>query len=130
MNMARKDLQMCKKPLREEPMSEATYVEEACRWARELTRREARGPGDLENAWHRLEARYGVPWRTFWALRYRRPECITAYLYERIGHAYRAELSRQMQLYRDELEHTKTKSGTSETLVRAAAALAGEGDDK
>jgi hypothetical protein len=44
-------------------MPDAVYVDEAARWARFLTQTESRGPGDLENAWSRLERRYGVPAR-------------------------------------------------------------------
>lgn len=46
-------------------------LEQARDWADELTHLEMRGPGDLEPAWRRLEARYGIPYSTFWSLRYR-----------------------------------------------------------
>lgn len=46
-------------------------LKEARAWADELTAMEIAGPGDLEPAWRRLEARYGVPFQTFWSLRYR-----------------------------------------------------------
>lgn len=49
----------------------AQLLAEARAWADELTAMEIRGPGDLEPAWRRLEARYGVPYSTFWSLRYR-----------------------------------------------------------
>lgn len=49
----------------------AQLLEEAKEWAKELTAMEIRGPGDLEAAWHRLETRYGIPYSTFWSLRYR-----------------------------------------------------------
>ena len=104
-------------------MSEAVFVDEAAEWAKALTRNEARGPGDLENAMHRLEVRYGVPWRTFWALRYRKPEWITALTYQRLRSAYQAECERQMRRYEHELEITKAKAGASETLVSAAVVV-------
>jgi len=69
-------------PLRAEQVSSA--VDQAAVWARELTRQEARGPGDLSNAWRRLEARYGVPAATFWSLRYRKPKDILASVYFRL----------------------------------------------
>jgi hypothetical protein len=66
---------MWKNPSRGEAvMSDAALLGEATGWAKRLTRAEARGPGDIENAWRRLEARYGIPWRSFWALRYRPPQ--------------------------------------------------------
>lgn len=49
----------------------AQLLAEARAWADELTAMEIRGPGDLEAAWRRLEARYSVPYSTFWSLRYR-----------------------------------------------------------
>lgn len=45
-------------------------VSEARAWAKELTALEITGPGDLERAWERLEGRYGIPYSTFWSLRY------------------------------------------------------------
>lgn len=107
-------------------MSDAVLVDEAAGWAKALTRTEARGPGDLENAWQRLEARYGVPWRTFWALRYRKPAWITAFNYQRLRMAYQSECERQARLYRHELEITKAKAGPDALVVRTAIAVAGE----
>jgi hypothetical protein len=124
--MAEGGFQVREKSLQDSPMSDAAYVDQAADWAKALTRNEARGPGDLENAMHRLEARYGVPWRTFWALRYRKPEWITAFTYQRLRDAYQAECERQMRLYQHELEITKAKAGADQALVSAAAALAGE----
>lgn len=88
---------MCKKALRDG----MTYVDQATEWAKELTRSEARGPGDMENAWRRLEARYGVPWRVFWQLRYRKPSDMLVTVYARLQLAYAAECERQMR----RLEH-------------------------
>jgi len=98
-------------------------VEQSALWARELTRREARGPGDIESAWHRLQARYGVPFRTFWALRYRPPKTIAADLYLRLCAAYQAECDRQMRKLRHELEITKATAGAAAASVVAAAAV-------
>jgi hypothetical protein len=47
-------------------------VSEARAWAKELTAIEITGPGDLEPAWRRLETRYGIPYSTFWSLRYQK----------------------------------------------------------
>lgn len=122
--MAEECLQVRKKNSQgKETMTEAAYVDQAAQWAKRLTQTEARGPGDLENAWHRLEGRYGVPWRTFWALRYRKPRDITAYLFDRLRAAYEAECARQMRLHAHELEITKAITGPDCPAVVAAAAL-------
>ena len=101
-------------------------VEQAASWARELTRREVRGPGDLENAWRRLEARYGVPVNTFWQLRYRRPKDIVASLYFRLSGAYQAECERQMRRLKYEIEITKAIAGPDHAVVRKIEALVGK----
>jgi hypothetical protein len=49
----------------------AQVLAEARGWAEELTALEVQGPGDLEPAWRRLEGRYGIPYSTFWSLKYR-----------------------------------------------------------
>jgi hypothetical protein len=107
-------------------MSESAYVDQAATWAKRLTQTEARGPGDMENAWRRLEARYGVSWRTFWALRYRKPREITAFLFDQLKAAHAAECERQERLFKHEREITAAISGPDSVLVRAASALAGE----
>jgi hypothetical protein len=133
--MTSEGLQVRKNPSRDETMSDAAYVEEAAAWARRLTQSEARGPGDLEPAWRRLEARYGVSWRDFWSLRYRKPSKIATSLYMRLQAAYRAECERQMQRLRHELEITRTIAGPAhpvvvqvQAVVDAAAAPVGNDD--
>jgi len=118
-----------KELLPSEQKMDAALVDNCADWARRLTQTEARGPGDLENAWHRLEARYGVPWRVFWCLRYRRPKAVTAAIYARLLAAYEQECERQTRKLRNELEITKRKVGANHAAVRAAAALAGEEDN-
>ena len=49
----------------------AQVLAEARAHADELTAMEIHGPGDLEAAWRRLESRYGIPYSTFWSLKYR-----------------------------------------------------------
>ncbi len=80
------------------------HVIEAREWANTLVRRESRGPGDLENAMRRLEARYGIPWRTFWSLRYRPPEDILTNVYFRLLQAFQSECQRQKRLIEHELK--------------------------
>jgi hypothetical protein len=104
-------------------------VDQSAYWARELTRREQRGPGDIEAAWVRLQRRYGVPLRTFWALRYRKPKTICADIYLRLRGAYQAECERQMRKLADELEITRKVAGPLHPAVVAAATLVGEADD-
>lgn len=92
-------------------------------WAADLVRREARGPGDLENAMRRLGARHGIPWRTFWTLRYRPPRDILWGLAARLHAAHEAEINRQIELLQHELTITKAKAGSHHAAVRAAEAL-------
>lgn len=117
---------MCKKPLHEEQMTSA--VSEAREWAKWLVQRETRGPGDLENAMRRLEARYGVPFSTLWALRYRPPKDIFVGVYEALRDAYLAEHEKQERLLRHEREITEAKSRISSAFVRAGAAIARAAD--
>ena len=116
---------MCKKFLREAQMSDAAYVDQAADWARSLTKIEARGPGDIENAWRRLEQKYGVPARAYWALRYRPPKNIVASIYFGLRAAYEAECARQLRRLQHEFEITKAIR-PSHAAVAAAAAVVGE----
>lgn len=106
-------------------MSDTALVDQAAGWAKALTQREARGPGDIENAWRRLESRYGIGWRVFWALRYRKPTFLTASTFSAIYSAYRAECERQMRKLQNEIETTKAITGTSHSYVDEISALVG-----
>ena len=117
---------MSKKPLRVEQMT--TAVSEAREWAKWLVQRETRGPGDLENAMRRIEARYGISFSTLWSLRYRPPKDIFVSTYELLRSAYLAEHEKQERLLRHEREITKAKSRIGAALVRASSSLAGEKD--
>lgn len=57
--------------MRNRALISAQMLAEARGWAEELTELEIKGPRDLEDAWRRLETRYGIPYSTFWSLRYR-----------------------------------------------------------
>lgn len=57
--------------MRNRALISAQMLAEARGWAEELTEMEITGPRDLEDAWRRLETRYGIPYSTFWSLRYR-----------------------------------------------------------
>lgn len=121
---------MCKKTLHEMQMSDATYVDQASGWARWLTQHEARGPGDMDGAWRRLERRYGVPARMFWALRYRKPKTLSVGIYTRIKHAIDAERERQFQLLKRDLEITKGEAGHDHPAVVAAEIVVCEVEGK
>lgn len=73
-------------------------VSEAQMWASHMVPRESRGPGDTENAMRRLEARYGIPWRVFWNLRYRTPADVMVGLWRQLHAAYENECERQERL--------------------------------
>lgn len=100
-------------------------IADARAWANELIRRESRGPGDMENAMRRLEARYGIPWRTFWQLRYRAPKDVFVSVYLQLKSAYEAECGRQERLLKYERELTEAK-----VLALAALDRANSGMDK
>jgi hypothetical protein len=117
---------MCKKSLQGTQMSDGVYVERAAAWAKELTAYESRGPGDTENAWRRLEDRYGIPARTFWSLRYRPPKEIFVSLFVRIHTAYRQEQERQARKIEHELAITKAITGPDDIAVVATEVTLGE----
>lgn len=100
-------------------------VTKARSWASELVRRESRGPGDMENAMRRLETKYDIPWRVFWALRYRPPTDLFVRVYLQIQSAYVSECERQERLLRHEIAITKLKVGPHSKAVRAAEAVVG-----
>lgn len=116
---------MCKKSLRVEQMNEAAIVNQAAQWASELTHHEARGPGDIENAWQRLEYKYGIPTSLLWSLRYRKPKTMSALGLARLHAAYRAECERQMRKLENDIEATKELAGPLNAVVLAAEAVVG-----
>lgn len=106
--------------------TQKTVVAEATEIANFLTHREARGNGDTENAMRRLEARYGVPFATFWALRYRKPKDIAGSILTMLRAAYQAECERQRKLLEHEIEIARARGLSSSPLVRAAVRLSCE----
>lgn len=107
-------------------MSDSAYAKDACSWANALIRRETRGPGDQENAMRRLEARYGISWRTFWSLKYRPPSDVLTGIYFRLRDAYQSECERQMRLLEHELAITKAKAGALNPAVAATETVVGK----
>lgn len=110
-------------------MSPTVFVDQASEWANHLVRRESRGPGDVENAMRRIEARYGVPYSVLWALRYRRPKDLTVSVYAHLHAVYMAEIDRQQRLLEHERSITEAKTWLGRALVRAAGPL-GSSDDE
>ena len=109
--------------LRVKQMSEA-LVQDARHWANNLIQREARGPGDTENAMRRVSQRYGIDYAALWSLRYRPPKRIFADIYFGLRAAYLDECDRQLKRLNHELIITKAKAGPDAASVRAAQAVA------
>lgn len=116
-------LRVRKKNLQDQGMTDAAFLDEATGWARRLTQVEARGPGDLENAWRRLEHKHGIPWRTFWSLRYRPPRDLAVSIYHRLRSAYEAECERQIRRLEHDLLITRQIAGPAHPVVAAAQAV-------
>lgn len=104
-------------------MNAATFVEHAGELASKMIARETRGPGDVENAMRRLEARYAIPYQALWQARYRRPKQIAAHVYAAIVAAYETECDRQAKLLEHERAITKAKGWPSEAFARASVEL-------
>jgi hypothetical protein len=82
------------------PMS----VEAATEYVRTMVQRESHGPGDLDNAMNRIEARYGLPFWTLWHLRKGRAKGIEASMLARIRAAYLDMCHRQASNLLHEIE--------------------------
>ena len=100
-------------------------VSEAKEWATHMVLREMRSPGDLENAMRRLESRYGIPWRTFWNLRYRPPADILVGVWRQLHAAYEAECQRQERLLAHERHIAEAQVLSFEALDSTTADGAG-----
>lgn len=104
-------------------------VEEAKRLTTELLKLESRGNGDLENAMKRLANRYGLPWRTFWTLRYRNPKHLFVGVFETLKEAHRAECGRHIERLRHELQIAKINGVPVQDLEDQASTLIAELED-
>lgn len=106
-------------------MSDATYIDQAVGWSKDLTRAQSMGTGDVERAMRNVERIYGIDYWTLWRLRYRRQEIKTigVSVYMRLREAYQAECERQMRMMRHELERTKAIAGPDAPAVVAASTL-------
>lgn len=101
----------------------------ARQWANDLVRRESRGPGDMESAMRRLEARYGIPWRTFWTLRYRTPADVMVGVFLKLQAAHHAECERQQRLLKHEIDIAQAKVSAFQAVARPQPDLAGSESD-
>lgn len=88
-------------------------------WANALVMREMKTPGDLINSMHRLERRYGIPWRTFFNLRYRPPSDVLVGVYRQLHAAYQNECERQEKLLAHERHVAEAKVLAAENLYSA-----------
>lgn len=98
-------------------------LRDAQAWANALVMREMKTPGDLHNAMHRLEARYGISWRTFFNLRYRAPADVLVGVYRQLQLAYEAEIKRQERLLAHERHVAEAKVLAFQALDGATSEL-------
>lgn len=100
-------------------------VEAATDYVRTMVQRESRGPGDLDNAMQRLEARYGLPFWTLWHLRRGKAKTVEASLLARIRGAYLDMCQRQASNLLHEIElEAAAGDDTDLDLATALRALA------
>jgi hypothetical protein len=104
-------------------------VEDAKSMAMKLAWHECKGPGDFLEAMRRVAERIGVPYGTFWNLRYRKPKEIATHEYMGIF----AEFAKNKHKYRAERDEVAEPSKVGTFLLRfadgahrAAGLMAGE----
>jgi hypothetical protein len=103
------------------PMS----AEAATDLVRTMVQRESRGPGDIDNAMRRLEARYGLPFWSIWHLRKGKAKTVEATLLGRIRAAYLDMCAKQASNLLHEIEvEAATGDDTDLDLAEALRALA------
>jgi hypothetical protein len=121
---------MCKKPLKDRQMSDATYLDEAEKWSKELTRMRSSGPGGVEKAMYEVESIYGIDYWLQWRLRYRRADIksisVSAYMRLKAGH--QSERERQMRMLQNENRKLEEVAGPNNAVVVAVKGLVGEGE--
>jgi hypothetical protein len=103
------------------PMS----VEAATGYVRTMVQRESHGPGDLDNAMRRIEAKYGLPFWTIWHLRKGKAKTVEASMLARIRGAYLDMCQRQASNLLHEIEiEAAAGDDTDLDLAEALRALA------
>jgi hypothetical protein len=109
------------------PMS----VESATEYVRAMVQRESHGPGDIDNAMQRLEARYGLPFWSLWHLRKGRAKSCEASLYARIRGAYLDMCQRQASNLLHEIElEAAAGDDTDQDLADRLRAIASEIEER
>lgn len=103
--------------------------DEARHLVNELLRLESRGSGDLEAAMRRLANRYGLPWRVFWNLRYRKQKDVFVGVLRKLREAHRAECGRQIERLRHEITIAELNGVHVQDLADQVDALAAELED-
>lgn len=100
-------------------------AEMATEYARKLINSEVRGPGDVESAMHRLEAKTGIGRWTLWGLRYSRRKTVNAELFNQVRGAYLAYCERQLKTLQHELVLERERRGNDDfsDLVAEAETL-------
>jgi hypothetical protein len=120
------DLQMRKNGWKK--MQQATYLNEAAQWSKELTRMRARGPGDTKNAMRAIARDYDLEYGTLWRLRYRLSELkdigVTAYMKLQI--AYRSECERQLRKLQNDIIRTEKITGPDGPAIRSSKTILGQ----
>lgn len=102
-------------------------VDAATEYVRTMVQRESRGPGDIDNAMHRLEAKYGLPFWSLWHLRKGKAKTVEASLLSRIRGAYLDMCQRQASNLLHEIEvEAAAGDGTDQDLVDRLRAIAAE----
>lgn len=85
---------------------------------RAMVAREARGPGDIENAMRRIESRYGLEFWTQWGWRYRPPtEIKDRSLIERVRQAYLDMMVRSVRRDLQALKAEEAKGADDDALT-------------
>jgi hypothetical protein len=103
-------------------------VESATEYVRTMVQRECRGPGDIDNALSRIEARYGLPFWTMWHLRKGKAKSVEASVFARIRGAYLDMCQRQASNLLHEIA-TETAAGddvSDQDLVDRLGAILAE----
>jgi hypothetical protein len=102
-------------------------VEAATEYVRTMVQRESHGPGDIDNAMRRIEAKYGLPFWSMWHLRKGKAKTIEASLLARIRGAYLDMCQRQASNLLHEIETEALRGNDADTdLADRLRALASE----
>lgn len=107
-------------------VSDYSATAEAKRLVADLLRLESRGVGDLEGAMRRLANRYGLPWRTFWNIKYRQQKDVFVSVLRKLREAHAAECARELERMAHEIRIAKINGVPVEDLEDQIAGLRDE----